>query len=227
MVDLLTPTRVTGPARSSSALTPGRARRYWCTLALLTVLALAAAVGLVTWDNPVPPGTRGFWIIVGLRAKKVLVIALVTFAHAIATVSFQTVTNNRILTPSIMGFESLYVVVQTGAVFFLGASGVVAISGVSQLLLQIGRMGGLGVPLPHACAAVSFQTVTNNRILTPSIMGFESLYVVVQTGAVFFLGASGVVAISGVSQFLLQIALMVGLAVLLYGWLLTGQRASL
>src|SRR5699024_2394206 len=38
---------------------------------------------------------------------------------------------------------------------------------------------------------------------------------------------SGVVAISGVSQFLLQIALMVGLAVLLYGWLLTGQRASL
>src|SRR5699024_2713446 len=40
-------------------------------------------------------------------------------------------------------------------------------------------------------------------------------------------GATGVVAISGVSQFLLQIALMVGLAVLLYGWLLTGQRAGL
>lgn len=159
MVDLLPRTQAAPTQRSSAALAPGKAHRYWWVLGLLTVLAVAAAVGLLTWDNPVPPGTRGFWIIVGLRAKKVLVIALVTFAHAIAT--------------------------------------------------------------------VSFQTVTNNRILTPSIMGFESLYVVVQTGAVFFLGASGVVAISGVSQFLLQIALMVGLAVLLYGWLLTGQRASL
>src|SRR5690606_15956946 len=72
-----------------------------------------------------------------------------------------------------------------------------------------------------------FQTVTNNRIITPSIMGFESLYRVVQTGAVFLLGISGVVALQGVPQFLLQVALMVGFSLLLYGWLLSGKYGNL
>src|SRR5690554_2378752 len=83
------------------------------------------------------------------------------------------------------------------------------------------------VAICQATATVSFQTVTNNRIITPSIMGFESLYVAIQTGAVYFLGVAGVVAIQGVSQFLLQVALMVAFALLLYGWLLSGRYGNL
>ena len=40
---------------------------------------------------------------------------IVAFCQAFATVSFHTATNNRIITPSIMGFESLYVAVHCGA----------------------------------------------------------------------------------------------------------------
>src|SRR5690606_16942881 len=70
-------------------------------------------------------------------------------------------------------------------------------------------------------------TVTTNRIITPSIMGFESLYRAVQTTSVYFFGIAGLIAIQGLWQFALQIVIMVGLAMLLYGWLLTGRYANL
>src|SRR5699024_11981463 len=54
---------------------------------------------------------------------------LVAFCQAVATITFMTVTNNRIITPSIMGFESLYTVIQTGAVYAFGVAGVVALQG--------------------------------------------------------------------------------------------------
>ncbi|NLT31757.1 MAG: iron chelate uptake ABC transporter family permease subunit, partial [Propionibacterium sp.] len=59
------------------------------------------------------------------------------------------------------------------------------------------------------------------------IMGFESLYRVVQTGAVFLFGIAGATMVQGVWQYLAQVVLMVGFAALLYGWLLTGRRASI
>lgn len=66
-------------------------------------------------------GARGSWsFIIPFRGTKVLSMVLVGYAIAISTVLFQTVTNNRILTPSIMGFDSLYVLLQTSLVFFLG-----------------------------------------------------------------------------------------------------------
>ena len=145
------PTRATpaGTVRRSSGPLPsaGVRRRYWIVLSVLIILAAVFALGLLTWDNPMPPGSDGFWRIVGLRGKNVLVMAIVAFCHASATVAFQTVTTNRILTPSIMGFESLYVAVQTAAVYFLGAAGLASLTGVPQFLLQIGVMVGLAVAL--------------------------------------------------------------------------------
>ena len=94
-----------------------------------------------------PPGTSGFWRIAELRGTSVVVMLVVAFCQAMATVSFQTVTNNRIITPSIMGFESLYVAVQTAAVFFLGAAGITAVQGIPQFILQVLVMVGLSVAL--------------------------------------------------------------------------------
>jgi iron complex transport system permease protein len=85
----------------------------------------------------------------------------------------------------------------------------------------------LVVAFCQAIATITFQTVTNNRIITPSIMGFESLYTVIQTAGVYVLGVAGVVALQGTGQFLAQVAAMVGLSVLLYGWLLRGKYANI
>ena len=54
------------------------------------------------------------------RGYKVGAMIVAGSAIAFSTVIFQTVTHNRILTPSIMGLDSLYLLVQTLLIFFLG-----------------------------------------------------------------------------------------------------------
>lgn len=144
----MTATTAPRTTRSAGAFTTVRARRrYIVVLVVLGVLALGSTFGLLAWDNPLPVGTPGFWRIAQHRATAVVVMALVAVAQAVATVSFQTVTNNRIITPSIMGFESLYRVVQTTTVYLFGAAGLVAIQGVGQFALQVLIMVALAVLL--------------------------------------------------------------------------------
>lgn len=144
----MTATEAPRTTRSAGAFTTPRARRrYIVVLVVLGVIALGSAFGLLAWDNPLPVGTPGFWRIAQHRATAVVVMALVAVAQAVATVSFQTVTNNRIITPSIMGFESLYRVVQTTTAYLFGVAGLVAIQGVGQFALQVLVMVGLAVVL--------------------------------------------------------------------------------
>ena len=135
------------PRSSQPLATPRLRRRYWTLLTTLLALSALFAFGLLAWDNPMPVGTEGFWIIARMRATSLVVILIVAFCQAIATVSFQTATNNRIITPSIMGFESLYRAVQTSSVYFLGVAGITAIQGVSQFLLQVALMVGFALLL--------------------------------------------------------------------------------
>jgi iron complex transport system permease protein len=136
-----------GERRSGSLPTARARRRYAIVLGVLILLAVGFALGLLAWDNPMPVGSEGFWRIAELRGTAVTTMAVVAFCQAIATVSFQTATNNRIITPSIMGFESLYVAVQTSAVYFLGIAGVVAIQGTGQFVLQVALMVAMSLAL--------------------------------------------------------------------------------
>src|SRR5699024_8524744 len=65
-------------------------------------------------------------------------------------------------------------------------------------------------------SAVVFQTITNNRILTPSIMGFESVYVLFQTLLVFLYGDASFQVIHSHKNFVFSVILMLGFALLLY-----------
>ena len=88
-------------------------------------------------------------------------------------------------------------------------------------------LGMLVVALAGAVSTVLFHTVTDNRILTPSIMGMEALFVLVQTCLVFLFGVAGLSALPPVAAFLTQTALMMTFAVLLFRRLFTGGIGSL
>ncbi|MGL4831188.1 MAG: iron chelate uptake ABC transporter family permease subunit, partial [Propionibacteriaceae bacterium] len=124
-------------ARTGTFTSVAARRRYGVLMAALVVLAVFFAWGLLTWNIPVPVSHPGYWRIVSLRQSQVLIIGVVALCQAVATVSFQTVTNNRLITPSIMGFEAIYVAIQTTAVYVLGAAGVVALQGLPQFVLQV------------------------------------------------------------------------------------------
>ncbi|WP_338749519.1 iron chelate uptake ABC transporter family permease subunit [Janibacter alittae] len=134
--------------RASGPLPTARARRrYRIVVTTLLVLAVGFGIGLLAWDNPMPVGSDGFWRIAQLRATMVMVMLVVAFCQAVATVSFQTATNNRIVTPSIMGFEALYVAVQTAAVYVLGVAGAGLLKGLPQFVLMVVLMVGLSCAL--------------------------------------------------------------------------------
>lgn len=134
--------RPSGRARRQSGpfAEPRHRRRYLWLVGGLLALSALTTLGNLAWDNPMPFGSEGFWLIAGMRWESVVVMAVVAICQAVATVSFQTATNNRIITPSIMGFESLYTLVQTAAVFFFGVAGVSMVVGLPQFLLQAGLM---------------------------------------------------------------------------------------
>lgn len=83
-------------------------------------LAIGAAVAIILFMTL---GARGSWsFILWFRGVKLIGLILVAYAVAVSTVLFQTVTNNRILTPSIMGFDALYVLIQTMVVVLFGSA---------------------------------------------------------------------------------------------------------
>ena len=67
-----------------------------------------------------------------------------------------------------------------------------------------------------AYSTIAFQTLTNNRILTPSIMGFESVFMLFQTLLVFIHGENSFQAVGSLGNFLISTLLMIGFAFLLY-----------
>lgn len=65
--------------------------------------------------------TYGNWeFALVLRGKKLLAFVFVAISTSFATISFQTLTQSHFLTPSILGFDSLYVLVQTVLFFWFG-----------------------------------------------------------------------------------------------------------
>lgn len=93
-------------------------RRLLC----LTAAALLCIIAFMTIGLR---GNIGFLLM--LRAEKLAALLQVSLSIAISTVIFQTVTHNRILTPSIMGLDALYLFGQLLLVFLLGGLGYAAL----------------------------------------------------------------------------------------------------
>lgn len=104
----------------------------------LTAVALFMTVG-------VPNGAWDFAL--AFRGSKLLALVLVAYAVAVSTVLFHTVTCNRILTPSIMGFDALYLLIQTTLVFVLGGMGSLALDPAlkfgAEVLIMMGFASSL------------------------------------------------------------------------------------
>ena len=75
-----------------------------------------------------------------------------------------------------------------------------------------------------AFSTVVFQTITQNRILTPSVMGLDSMYEVVQTLIFFFAGSMSVWVLNKYLNFGAAILAMVLFALILYRFLFKADK---
>lgn len=76
-------------------------------------------------------------------------------------------------------------------------------------------------------SAAAFQTITENHILTPNLIGLDSLYLFIQTAVVYYFGAARLTAMNNARDFLLTVLIMVGASALLYAALFNGRRGSI
>ncbi|MGO1256072.1 MAG: iron chelate uptake ABC transporter family permease subunit [Microbacterium gubbeenense] len=91
--------------------------------------------------------------------------------------------------------------------------------------LTIAAMAVVAVAV--GASTVVFHTITQNRILTPSIMGFDAFYGLITTLMVFLFGAAGFLSADSLLLWILQVVVMVAFSVFLFTWLFAGKRRSI
>ncbi|MGG3555377.1 iron chelate uptake ABC transporter family permease subunit [Peribacillus frigoritolerans] len=102
---------------------------------VLAVLAAALTAGYIFWDL----GPNWDYAL-PRRVIKIVAIIVVGCAIAFSTVIFQTVTNNKILTPSILGLDSMYMLIQTGVIFIFGSTHIMVMNKNLNFLITLAAM---------------------------------------------------------------------------------------
>lgn len=138
-------------------------RRARTTIAVLAAILGICVALFMTYDLK---GSLDYAL--ELRGRKVAGMAIVGFAVAYSSVLFHTATHNRILTPSLMGFDSLYILIQTLAAYFLGTT--------TFLLIDVRLRFGIEVVAMLAFAALLYRWLLGR--------GGRDVYVLVLVGII-------------------------------------------
>ena len=106
-------------------------------MALLAVVAAAAYMLVeVNFNNE-----RLFFYALKLRTPKLIVMIITAFAIGGASLVFQSVINNTIVTPCLLGMNSLYTLIHTAVVFFAGSTSVLANNANASFAVDLVIMG--------------------------------------------------------------------------------------
>ncbi|HDS1733770.1 MULTISPECIES: iron chelate uptake ABC transporter family permease subunit [Pseudomonas] len=77
-----------------------------------------------------------------------------------------------------------------------------------------------------ACSAIAFQTLSGNRILTPAIMGYEAVYLLLHALLVLAMGVQGLLILGNDGNFLLSLLVLLGYSWALHRWLFRGASSN-
>ena len=106
------------------------------------------------------------------RLLKLLIMVIVSCAIPISTISFQTVVQNRFLTPGVLGIESLFVFIQSGLYYFESLVGVKVEQSVIIYSVTIVIQIGLLLLLMNASKGMM---LSNFKVLLLLTMAFSML----------------------------------------------------
>ena len=73
-------------------------------------------------------------------------------------------------------------------------------------------------------ASIVFQSIINNTIVTPCLLGMNSLYTLIHTAVVFFAGTGSFLALNANASFAVDVVLMGLTATVVYSWLFQKTR---
>lgn len=115
-------------------------KRYWTLLIALITLGALASYGLLVYNNPVPIDSPSFIPVVRRRMIALVAMIIAAICQGLSTVTFQSITNNKVITPSLLGFEALYSTIHTSTMFLFGVSTFMSFNGIGSFLFQVVAM---------------------------------------------------------------------------------------
>lgn len=128
------------PSKNFAFASKKAERHYWLQVFLYLGLGLVFALGLLLYDNPVPVTSPSFWPVVKNRLTGILAMVVIAVSQSLATIAFQSITSNRIITPSIMGFDSIYIFIQTATIYFFGTRALIGFQGLFAFVIEVSIM---------------------------------------------------------------------------------------
>ena len=144
-----------------------KTRIFLGILSVMVVLLVAAYLLIPTKNS-----TTVSNFILQRRLLKLLVMVIVSCAIPISTISFQTVVQNRFLTPGVLGIESLFVFIQSGLYYFESLVGVKVEQSVIIYSVTIAIQIGLLLLLMNASKGMM---LSNFKVLLLLTMAFSML----------------------------------------------------
>ena len=112
-------------------------RRKLCIMAALVLLAAAAYMTVdVNFGN-----AKLLAYSMRIRAPKLIVMLITAFAIGGASLVFQSIINNTIVTPCLLGMNSLYTLIHTAVVFCAGSGSVLAANANAAFAIDLVLMG--------------------------------------------------------------------------------------
>jgi iron complex transport system permease protein len=115
-------------------------RNYWALLTTLVALGVLSTYGLLVYNNPVPIDSPSFIPVVRRRMVAIVSMVIAAICQSLSTVAFQSITNNKVITPSLLGFEALYTTINTSTLFFFGAGTFINFTGIGSFVFQVAVM---------------------------------------------------------------------------------------
>ncbi|WP_102830710.1 iron chelate uptake ABC transporter family permease subunit [Bartonella bovis] len=144
----------------------GKKKATLLVLTTLIVIACVVSSLYMTWNVTIYTWT--------FRLTKLVSLLLIAYTIAVSTVLFQTIVNNRLLTPSIIGFDQLYILIKTITLYYLGSLSLPFLNEEGQFLFE-------------ALILIVFSTSLFHFLFSGNLKGFHlTLLIGVVLGGFFF-----------------------------------------
>ena len=157
--------------------------KYNKKLIILSILTLICSLAYLFYDL----NLDFFKFSMSLRVPKLLAMLLTAYCIGAASLIFQTIIRNTIVTPCLLGMNSLYLLIHTGVMFFFGSASVFVLNkyisfGVDLILMgtiatfvysylfRVTKYNVLYVLLAGTVMATFFSSLQNSmvRIMDPN-----------------------------------------------------------
>ncbi|MBQ8641113.1 MAG: iron chelate uptake ABC transporter family permease subunit [Clostridia bacterium] len=123
-----------------AAAKPDRHKKTIRKLWILAVITMVSVAGYLL-INAHPERPSLFLYIMSLRLPALLCMIIASLSIGVATLIFQSIVNNRIVTPALLGMNSIYTFLHTAAVFVFGTGSILFVNANVSFAVDMVLMG--------------------------------------------------------------------------------------